>query len=191
MAFTTDPQLWTPMFGFVDYARAPDAEVELDGIHLVPTCTTGGSPRCRTGWTCWSSEPGGSTGTRRRPAGPTRWWTRPSPRPGVTFARTSCRCSRRTSFAVAVRSAFKAATRPAELASNPLPRSRILPRPATVGELRDLLGREVEELAADPRRARLARVLTVTYLTRPPPRRRPPRGCRCRSAPTDVTWPRL
>jgi len=68
-------------------------------------------------------------------------------------------------FAVAVRSAFKAATRPAELASNPLLRSRILPRPATVGELRDLLGREVEELAADPRRARLARVLTVTYLT--------------------------
>jgi hypothetical protein len=149
------------MFAHVDYARAPDADVEAGGRLFAAYVHD------------WRLTP------------PAQWLQLMEDRelPGSAGATDATELAQRhvhprgphalteEGFAQALRDAFRAFGRASELAANPLLGSQVLrqavepERTPTGDDLRALLRREVEGLAADGRRSGLARVLTVTYLT--------------------------
>lgn len=162
VAYATPPQLWTPLFAYVDYQRAPDGDVTVAGRDFAAYLHD---------WrvtppTAWlelmesrerSAHGDGSGGDD---ADVVQRHLRPQPLLVLS----------REDFATAVKDAFRAANRPTELATNPLLRSRLVAdeapaAPEAPATLRELLVSEVTLLGRDGRRAAAARALEVTYLT--------------------------
>jgi hypothetical protein len=154
IAYSADEPLWTPMFAHVDYARVPSADVELGGRAFAAYLHDWRV----TSMPQWlelleSRERGSGPGAVER---------------AVEFAQRHIHPDRGSAlgeaeFAAAVREAFRWATRPEVLARNPLSASRAVT--GAGGDLRAVLEAQVARLQQDPRRERLARVLTVTFLT--------------------------
>jgi hypothetical protein len=153
MAYSAREPLWTPMFGHIDYARVRAAELEFDGRHFAAYLHD---------WRITSVP---------------QWLELLESREGLAGARAvqesvdhaqrhldqaRTRALTEPEFAAAVREAFRWATRPDVLARNPLTATRLVP---DGGDLRSVLEAQVAALQRDPRRERLARVLTVTFLT--------------------------
>jgi hypothetical protein len=155
--FMPDPEFWTPFFAYIDHAHAEDGDLEFDGrsyaMFLHDWRVT---PR-----DAWLElmEPrergqyGGALELARRHV---------RTEPVVALSRAD--------FAAHVRDALRVACRPGELERSPLLRSRLVAAPAggeaSPADLRAVLERGVEALAADPATARYARVLDVTHLLR-------------------------
>jgi hypothetical protein len=161
VAFAADIDLWTPMFAHVDYARADGADVSMSGRTFGAYLHD------------WRVTP------------PMEWielldsrefTRRPEPEELAAYAQRHLNAQAllvlsRPDFDAAVRDAFRCAGRPAELARNPLLRSRVLrqhggePEAPGAARLRSALEAEVAALREDPRRDVAARALELTYLT--------------------------
>ncbi|HET7034055.1 MAG TPA: hypothetical protein VFI42_00085, partial [Thermomicrobiaceae bacterium] len=152
-----DPAFWEPMFGYVDLARLPEAEVEIGG---------GGQRQAVFGhdWrvtppTAWLDLLAARELDASPPAPPER-------APAVVLLS-------QPDFAAAARDALRQLTRPEALRGNPLLRSRMVIEragsAATPAEreaaLRALLREATERLQAHPRQAKLYRALYHTYVS--------------------------
>jgi hypothetical protein len=157
VVYMGNPESWTPMFAYIDFARAPDGDVEHGGRRYGAFVHD------------WRVTP------------PAAWLELLEPRElgdhdhALELAQRHLGAGpvlalSRTDFDEYVRDALRVACRPAELGRSPLLRARLLAVPpgdgATAADLRAVLERGVAALAADPATARYARVLEVTHLRR-------------------------
>jgi hypothetical protein len=158
VAYAVDPALWTPLFGYVDYARAPAGDATVAGrtfaayLHdwrITPPVA-------------WLDLMAARGEADRGPLLQAEAGRHLAPGLGVLA---------REAFEVAVREAFRAAGRPQELARNALLGTRLVPavtaglppRERAAG-LRVVLEGEIAALYEDARRAPSARALEATYL---------------------------
>ncbi|HEY6793130.1 MAG TPA: hypothetical protein VI248_00440 [Kineosporiaceae bacterium] len=157
VAFAVDPNLWTPLFAYVDYARAGTGDATVGdrsyAAYLHDWRIT--SPAAWLDLLSARDQPGSTIG-REGVA---------SVDPQRHLGEGASVVLSRGQFEAAVRDAFRAADRPAELARNPLALSRLVrpgddPGPA----LRALLVDAVATLAHDGRYGAATRALETTYL---------------------------
>lgn len=162
VAYAVDSRLWTPLFAYVDYARAPGGDVVVAGRDFAAYLHD------------WRVTP------------PVAWLELMAARGRTPRAAGDAEALRalaerhlaggagvlaREDFEAAVREAFRCVSRPAELARNPLLATRLVPPAAPdtpararAAALRAVLEREIAALRDDSRRASSARALEVTYL---------------------------
>jgi hypothetical protein len=157
VAFAADPQLWTPLFAYVDYARAEVGDTTVGGRSSAAYLHD------------WRITPPAAwldlLSARDRPVAP-------AGRDGVAWVDPQRHLGEgalvvlsRSEFEAAVRDAFRAAGRPAELARSPLTRGRLVRASAEPGSaLRAVLVEAVTALAQDGRLAAATRAVETTYL---------------------------
>jgi len=154
-AFVAEPDFWAPMFSFISFARVRDADFTV------------GERRFGAFAHDWRAMPYAQ-------------WTRsmrgrqlsggPDPAAPAT-AEPTLEVLSEPEFTAAVRDALRAYRRPADLAANPLLRSRVVcegSAEATPERLRALLDDAAATLRDHPRDEKLYRALEATYL-RPAP----------------------
>ena len=160
---TADPDFWAEMFAYIDLARTPEADFEVDerryGVYAHDWRVT--PP---TTWLDLLAEREISAEPMEIPATETK--------PLVVLGERD--------FAAAVRDALRNFGRSEELRANPLLRSRVVVERAspdaddgaTIEALRGLLEETAESLQASPREAKCYRALHRTYLDPAPSQER-------------------
>lgn len=160
VGYAVNPALWTPMYGHIDYARAEDGDAVV-GPHSFAAYLHDWRVTSPLAWLdlLESRECAGAEDPERAVLHARRHLS----------AQSQLALSR-PDFEKAVREAFRDATRPDELARNPLLCSRLFRAHLESGarpqaeDLRALLNEQVVQLRQSSRREVAARVLELTYL---------------------------
>jgi hypothetical protein len=150
-AFVAEPDFWAPMFSFISFERARDADFAVDDRRFGAFAHD------------WRAMPHAQWARTVRAKQLSRG---PDPAAPATGEPTLEVLSE-PEFAAAVRDALRAYRRPADLAANPLLRSRVVCEDgpeATPERLRALLDAAAATLRDHPRDEKLYRALEATYL---------------------------
>lgn len=164
VGYAVDPVVWTPLYAYADYARAPDGDARVGQtayaaflhdwrVTRPPAWLDLLDERLRRSVQAAVTDDGEALAHAHR-------HLEPAGGPVLSEAQ----------FAAAVKDAFRNAGDRRVLAHSPLMQARALrcrdaPGPPTAADLRDVLAAEVEALGQRPKFATAARALALTYLT--------------------------
>jgi len=150
-AFVAEPDFWAPMFSFISFERARDADFTVDDRRFGAFAHD---------WRAMPHAQWARTVRAKQLSGV------PDPAAPAT-AEPTLEVLSEPEFAAAVRDALRAYRRPADLAANPLLRSRVVCEggaEAAPERLRALLDAAAATLRDHPRDEKLYRALEATYL---------------------------
>jgi hypothetical protein len=170
VAYAVGAELWTPLYGYADYARAEAGDAVVDGRRLVaflhdwrisPPLEWLELMDARLAVPASGGPASGGPAGAREAVEQARRHLADGPQTVLSEAE----------FATAVRDAFRNALDPSALGRSPLMGTRVVRSAAqpgaapTAADLQRLLTAEVNALRARPRRDTAARAVELTYLT--------------------------